>query len=117
MRHWLKYAAAFLVLALLLFAGLVLYSVATLPIAGGLQVEATQSALTLEGAQGEPFATRGVFKGDKLTAADLPPHLAQAIIAIEDRRFYQHGAWISGAFCGPAGAIRGPAGRGKEEAR
>jgi Transglycosylase len=31
-----------------------------------------------------------VFKGDKLTAADLPAHLAQAIIAIEDRRFYQH---------------------------
>jgi penicillin-binding protein 1A len=31
-----------------------------------------------------------VFKGDKLTAADLPAHLAQAIVAIEDRRFYQH---------------------------
>ena len=91
MRHWTKYAAAFLVLALLLFAGLVLYSIATLPIAGGLQVEATQSALTFEGAQGEAFAARGVFKGDKLTAADLPPHLAQAIVAIEDRRFYQHG--------------------------
>jgi 1A family penicillin-binding protein len=46
--------------------------------------------LTFEGARGEVFAARGVFKGDKLTAADLPTHLAQAIIAIEDRRFYQH---------------------------
>src|SRR5260370_28812046 len=73
-----------------LFAGIVLYSIASLPVTGGLQVEATQSALTFEGAQGDVFATRGVFKGDKLTAADLPPHLAQAIIAIEDRRFYQH---------------------------
>ena len=53
-------------------------------------MEATQSSLTFEGAQGEVFAVRGVFKGDKLTAADLPPHLAQAIVAIEDRRFYQH---------------------------
>jgi 1A family penicillin-binding protein len=75
---------------LVLVVGFVLYSVATLPVTGGLQVEATQSALTFEGAQGEVFATRGVFKGAKLTAADLPPHLAQAIIAIEDRRFYQH---------------------------
>ena len=73
-----------------LLVGYVLYSIATLPIAGGLQVEAVQSALTFEDAQGEAFAARGVFKGDKLTAADLPAHLAQAIIAIEDRRFYQH---------------------------
>jgi penicillin-binding protein 1A len=77
-------------LALAFVVGFILYSVATLPVTGGLQVEATQSALTFEGAQGEVFATRGVFKGDKLTAADLPAHLAQAIIAIEDRRFYQH---------------------------
>jgi penicillin-binding protein 1A len=79
-----------LAVAFLLLCGLVLYAVATLPIAGGLQVEPTQSAVTIESAKGEAFATRGVFKGDKLTAPDLPPHLAQAIIAIEDRRFYQH---------------------------
>ena len=41
--------------------GFALYSIATLPIGGGLQVEATQSALTFEGAQGDVFATRGVF--------------------------------------------------------
>ncbi|MEA2942329.1 MAG: penicillin-binding protein [Bradyrhizobium sp.] len=79
-----------LAVAFVLLSGLILYSVATLPIAGGLQVEPTQSAVTIESAKGEPFATRGVFKGDRLTAQDLPPHLAQAIIAIEDRRFYQH---------------------------
>jgi 1A family penicillin-binding protein len=79
-----------LAVAFALLSGLILYSVATLPIAGGLQVEPTQSAVTIESAKGEAFATRGVFKGDKLTAQDLPPHLAQAIIAIEDRRFYQH---------------------------
>jgi penicillin-binding protein 1A len=85
-----KYLVASLALAAVLSSGLILYSVATLPIAGGLQVEPTQSAVTIESAKGEAFATRGVFKGDKLTAQDLPPHLAQAIIAIEDRRFYQH---------------------------
>ena len=85
-----KYFAAAFASALLLLVGFILYSVATLPIAGGLQVEATQSALTFESAQGEIFAARGVFKGDKLTASDLPAHLAQAIVSIEDRRFYEH---------------------------
>jgi penicillin-binding protein 1A len=85
-----RHVAAAFALALVLVSGFVLYCVATLPLTGGLQVEATQSALTFEGAQGETFATRGVFKGDRLTAADLPAHLAQAIVAIEDRRFYQH---------------------------
>ena len=85
-----KHFVASFALALALLAGFILYSIATLPITGGLQVEATQSALTFEGALGEVFAARGVFKGDKLTAADLPLHLAQAIVAIEDRRFYQH---------------------------
>jgi penicillin-binding protein 1A len=85
-KYWLASCA----LALALGAGFILYCVATLPLTGGLQVEATQSALTFESAQGEVFAARGVFKGDKLTAADLPAHLAQAIVAIEDRRFYQH---------------------------
>jgi penicillin-binding protein 1A len=86
-----KYLAVALGLAFCVLIGFVLYSIATLPIGGGLQAEASQSALTFEAAQGDVFAARGVFKGDRLTAADLPPHLAQAIIAIEDRRFYQHG--------------------------
>src|SRR5436309_13914509 len=90
MKMRAKTLAVFIALGLVLLFGFALYSIATLPIGGGLQVEATQSALTFEGAQGDVFATRGVFKGDKLTAADLAPHLAQGIIAIEDRRFYQH---------------------------
>lgn len=85
-----RYLLAPLAVTIAAFLVLVLYSVATMPVTGGLQVEASQSALTFEGAAGVVFATRGVFKGDKLTAADLPPHLAQAIVAIEDRRFYQH---------------------------
>lgn len=75
---------------LLLLLGFLAYNVATLPINGGLQAEATQSALTFESDRGEAFAARGVLKGDKLAAADLPPYLAQAIVAIEDRRFHQH---------------------------
>jgi hypothetical protein len=101
MKFRAKNLVVFMALGLVLIFGFALYSIATLPIGGGLQVEATQSALTFEGAQGDVFATRGVFKGDKLTAADLAPHLAPS---------------ISGEYCGPAGAIRRPAAPVRAEA-
>jgi 1A family penicillin-binding protein len=86
LRHLLIVTSSVGVLLVLIVA----YSIATLPLEGGLQVDPTPSALVIEADNGEIFAARGVFKGSKLTAADLPPHLTQAILAIEDRRFYQH---------------------------
>ena len=77
--------------ALLFVAGYLVYCIATLPFGGGLNVEATPSALVVEANDGQVFATRGVFKGEKLVAGDLPAHLSSAIVAIEDRRFYEHG--------------------------
>jgi penicillin-binding protein 1A len=65
--------------------------VATLPIGGGLVIEPTPSALVVEADSGHVFATRGVFKGERLSPQDLPPDLVHAVIAIEDRHFYQHG--------------------------
>ena len=86
LRHALIVAASFAALLVLIVG----YSIATLPLDGGLQVAPTPSALVVEADNGETFATRGVFKGTKVTAADVPAHLAQAIVAIEDRRFYSH---------------------------
>ena len=76
--------------ALALIVGCLLYVVATIPIDGGLRADATPSALTIQSERGETFATRGVFKGERLSSADLSPHLAKAIVAIEDRRFFEH---------------------------
>ncbi|WP_019905290.1 PBP1A family penicillin-binding protein [Methylobacterium sp. 77] len=81
---------ALVLLPLALLAGLVLYSFATLPPLGGVVPEGGQRALTVEADDGRVFATRGAFQGQKLTAADMPAHLAQAVVAIEDRRFYSH---------------------------
>ncbi|ANY82068.1 penicillin-binding protein [Microvirga ossetica] len=85
-RHALIVAGSFAVLLALIVG----YSIATLPLDGGLQVDPTPSALVVEADGGETFATRGVFKGTKVTAADVPAHLAQAVVSIEDRRFYSH---------------------------
>jgi penicillin-binding protein 1A len=86
LRHALIVTGSFAVLLVLIVG----YSIATLPLDGGLQVDPTPSALVVEADTGETFATRGVFKGTKVTAADVPAHLAQAVVAIEDRRFYSH---------------------------
>src|SRR5215468_8048712 len=74
-------------------AGYVAYCMATLPVGGGLVMEPTPSALIVEAADGQVFATRGIFKGDKLSAQDIPANLSRAIVAIEDRHFYEHGGF------------------------
>ena len=66
------------------------YCIATVPSDGGLVIEPTPSALVVEADGGQVFASRGVFKGDKLSPEDVPLNLSRAIIAIEDRHFYEH---------------------------
>jgi len=72
-------------------AAYVAYCIATIPFAGGSSVQATPSAMVFEGENREPFATRGILKGQGISANRIPPLLANAVTAIEDRRFYQHG--------------------------
>jgi penicillin-binding protein 1A len=87
-------ALAVAILALLVpiavLAAYVLAAFATLPPLGGVVPEAGQRALVVEADDGRTFATRGAFQGEKLTEKTLPPRLAEAIVAIEDRRFYSH---------------------------
>ena len=82
--------AAALALLIILPVAYVAYCIATMPSDGGLVIEPTPSALIVEAADGQVFATRGVFKGDKLAAQDVPANLSRAIVAIEDRHFYEH---------------------------
>ena len=47
-------------------------------------------SVILEAQDGTIFARYGDMVGEHVTLADLPPYVPQAIIAIEDRRFYHH---------------------------
>lgn len=87
---WLKATAATAALVAGLVLSYTIYALSTLPVNGGLTVEPTASALVVRAADGQAFATRGVIKGAKLSAKEVPPVLAKAIVAIEDRRFYEH---------------------------
>lgn len=47
-------------------------------------------SVTLEAQDGTVFARYGDMVGEHVTLADVPAYVPQAIIAIEDRRFYHH---------------------------
>ncbi|MGF1620191.1 MAG: transglycosylase domain-containing protein [Rhodomicrobiaceae bacterium] len=46
--------------------------------------------LVMLAANGQPFAKRGDCVADAVTLKELPPHLIDAVLAMEDRRFYSH---------------------------
>jgi penicillin-binding protein 1A len=85
-----KFAALTCILAATVCLVYIGYCLATIPYGGGLVIDPTSSALLVEADNGRVFGTKGVFKGEKLASSDLPANLAQAIVAIEDRRFYDH---------------------------
>lgn len=49
-----------------------------------------KSTLIIKAADGSVIGRYGNFKGQTVTLKDLPAHVSQAVIAIEDRRFYRH---------------------------
>jgi penicillin-binding protein 1A len=53
--------------------------------------EQPPAAIVFATSTGQPVAARGVYRGEKLTADHLPSNLVRAVVAIEDRRFFDHG--------------------------
>lgn len=47
-------------------------------------------AITLRDENGQTIARYGELKGNFVNVQELPPHMVYAVLAIEDRRFYQH---------------------------
>ncbi len=61
----------------------------TAPLSKSLQPP-TPPSITLTADDGTPIARRGAIIGKSVDASKLPPHVTQAFLAIEDRRFYSH---------------------------
>lgn len=72
-----------------IFVLLVAWLAITAPLSKSLQPIAPPQ-LTLLAADGQPIARNGANIGDPVKVKDLPPHVWQAFVAIEDRRFYSH---------------------------
>ncbi|MET0239767.1 MAG: PBP1A family penicillin-binding protein [Sphingobium sp.] len=84
--HILAWAAAIL-LALLMLA--IIWLALTAPLSRSLQPNVPPS-ITLETVDGDFITRKGANVGRPVKVADLPQHVPEAFIAIEDRRFYSH---------------------------
>ncbi|MDH3475398.1 MAG: PBP1A family penicillin-binding protein [Rhodospirillales bacterium] len=89
--YYFSVFAGFLLLASLLAGSAVLgYLALTLPVSRDLVREPSRPSLVLLAADGEAFASRGTLKTEPVALERLPPDLVNAVLAIEDRRFYDH---------------------------
>jgi penicillin-binding protein 1A len=70
-------------------AGVIAWYAAHLPPMSELEVPERPPNIAIVGTTGEVLVNRGAM-GQAVRLAELPRHLPQAVIAIEDRRFYSH---------------------------
>lgn len=83
---------AFILFIWMSFAGacLVLYFGYDLPDISKLEQTERRPSLTILAKDGTKLATYGDLHGEMVNIKRLPPHVVQAFLAIEDRRFYSH---------------------------
>jgi len=72
-------------------AGFVAYVAHDLPDSDSLTGPKSAPAVTLLAADGSTLASFGAHWGEFVAVRDMSPLLPQAVVAIEDRRFYEHG--------------------------
>ncbi|MDT8279806.1 MAG: transglycosylase domain-containing protein [Erythrobacter sp.] len=75
--------------SLALFIALIGWLLVTAPLSKSLEPIAPPQ-VTLLASDGTPIARSGAVVDAPVKVSDLPPHVTQAFIAIEDRRFYSH---------------------------
>lgn len=85
--RWVSWTIAGFLLFFVLAVG---WLALTAPLSKSLEPPAPPS-ITLLSAEGTPIARRGAVIGAPVDASELPAHVREAFIAIEDRRF--HGHW------------------------
>jgi penicillin-binding protein 1A len=88
-RSKLWWAGRGIIAGLALFVVLIGWLTVTAPLSKSLEPIAPPQ-VTLLSRDGTPIARQGAVVEAPVKLADLPPHVSQAFIAIEDRRFYTH---------------------------
>jgi penicillin-binding protein 1A len=70
--------------------GLVLYYGSRMPSASTWEIPARPPNVKINAMDGSSLANRGATGGEALALQDMSPFIPEAIVAIEDRRFYSH---------------------------
>ena len=88
-RGWGRWIVRGVAAGIVLLVLAVAWLAITAPLSKSLQPP-TPPSITLTASDGTPIARRGAIIGKPVDARTLPPHVRQAFLAIEDRRFYSH---------------------------
>ncbi len=75
---------------IIIFTAATAYVFLTLDSKGLFRIPERKPGIMLVAADGQVIAERGSFFGDEARLSELPSYVPQAVIAIEDRRFYHH---------------------------
>lgn len=86
----LRWAFVFGLWASIALGGLVAWYAAELPSIIEKPGFERKPAITVKDINGSVIGRYGELKGNNVEVAELPPHMVYAVLAIEDRRFYQH---------------------------
>ncbi len=92
--HWLGrgkrwWAVRFIAACFMLFIVLFAWLAWTAPLSKSLEPIAAPQ-ITLLASNGTPIARNGAMVDEPVEVEELPPHVVEAFLAIEDRRFYSH---------------------------
>jgi penicillin-binding protein 1A len=88
--RWLRWTIMGVVWGAVALALVVLWFARDLPRPESALDATRRPALTLQDRSGHVFARFGDVVGDPLHLADMPPYLTEAVVAVEDRRFWHH---------------------------
>src|SRR5690625_3469098 len=89
-RRLLAWSAAAAIWLILLLGAIVVWHAADLPNVKRIAELTRQPSLQIVDAEGGRVAAYGELYGEALSVEDLPLYMPQAVLAIEDRRFYRH---------------------------
>ena len=70
--------------------GILAYFAYDLPEVGKMAEMDRRPSVRVLAVDGSALASYGDLFGDPVRVAELPPHMAHAVLAVEDRRFYEH---------------------------
>ncbi len=87
--RWPRWLVWTIRIFLLVLAALVVWLTVTAPLGSSLQPLGAPS-VTVYSAEGEVIARKGAMISEPVDVTELPPHVAQAFIAVEDKRFFRH---------------------------
>jgi penicillin-binding protein 1A len=80
---------ALVLIGVVAIGGLLVWALHDAPLAD-ITRQASAPVVVLETADGAPLVQQGAYTGPQASLAEFPPHLVDAVLAIEDRRFYEH---------------------------